>query len=223
MFSCNVVSRWAQLVSFLNCLQDVKLSRIAIYRDEFRRMNCSLNWNFISCGELHCDSVKIKTMNSSLFFLRQCKSFNWSDCLVVLLLSATHFRKSGHARLIRGCFSFSQCVRAGLFSSLSLPPPPPPRSLWLDPSPPLFGKFQHGASKYCALKKTACTAGYENVTPSSGTSPLASYKEVPSSPGLFGLFSGVMTTGHTICCSIQSSFKIISIVRNNKTYWEHDL
>ena len=65
MFSCNVVSRWAQLVSFLNCLQDVKLSRIAIYRDEFRRMNCSLNWSFISCGELHCDSVKIKTVINS--------------------------------------------------------------------------------------------------------------------------------------------------------------
>ena len=153
MFSCNVVSRWAQLVSFLNCLQDVKLSRIAIYRDEFRRMNCSLNWSFISCGELHCDSVKIKTMiNSSLFFLRQCESLDWSDCLVVLLLSATHFRKSGHARLIRGCFSFSQCFRAGVFSSLS---PPPPRSLWLAPFPPLFGKFQHGA-----LKENACTAGY---------------------------------------------------------------
>ena len=153
MFSCNVLSHWAQLVSFLNCLQDVKLSRIAIYRDEFRRMNCSLNWSFISCGELHCDSVKIKTMiNSSLFFLRQCESLDWSDCLVVLLLSATHFRKSGHARLIRGCFSFSQCFRAGVFSSLS---PPPPRSLWLAPSPPLFGKFQHDAfaSKLRAQRK----------------------------------------------------------------------
>ena len=90
-------------------------------------MNCSLNWSFISCGELHCDSVKIKTMiNSSLFFLRQCESLDWSDCLVVLLLSATHFRKSRHARLIRGCFSFSQCFRAGVFSSLSPPPSPPP-------------------------------------------------------------------------------------------------
>ena len=141
MFSCNVVSHWAQLVSFLNCLQDVKLSRIAIYRDKFRRMNCSLNWSFIGCGELHCDSVKIKTMiNSSLFFLRQCKSLDWNDCLVVSLLLATHFRKSSHARLIRGCFSFSQCFQAGIFYSLS---PPPPRSLWLAPSPPLFGKFQH--------------------------------------------------------------------------------
>ena len=36
MFSCNVVSHWAQLVSFLNCLQDVKLPRIAIYRDELQ-------------------------------------------------------------------------------------------------------------------------------------------------------------------------------------------
>ena len=79
------------------------------------------------CGELHCDSVKIKTMiNSRLFFLRQCESLDWSDCLVVLLLSATHFRKSGHARLIRGCFSFSQCFRAGVFSSLSPPPTPLP-------------------------------------------------------------------------------------------------
>ena len=120
MFSCNVVSRWAQLVSFLNCLQDVKLSRIAIYRDEFRRMNCSLNWSFISCGELHCDSVKIKTtIDSRLFFSRQCESLDWSDCLVVLLLSATHFWKSGHVCLIRGYFSFSQCFRAGVFSSLS--------------------------------------------------------------------------------------------------------
>ena len=86
-------------------------------------MNCSLNWSFISCGELHCDSVKIKTMiNSSLFFLRQCESLDWGDCLVVLLLSATHFRKSSHALLIRGCFSFSQCFRAGVFSSLSPPP-----------------------------------------------------------------------------------------------------
>ena len=153
MFSCNVVSRWAQLVSFLNCLQDVKLSRIAGYRDEFRRMNCSLNWCFISCGEFHCDSVKIKTViNSSLFFLRKCESLDWSDCLVVLLLLATHFLKSGHARLIRGCFSFSQCFRAGVFSSLS---PPPPHSLWLAPSPPLLGKFPHVAftSKLHAQRK----------------------------------------------------------------------
>ena len=147
MFSCNVVSRWAQVVSFLNCLQD------AIYRDEFRRINCSWNWSFISYGELHCDSVKIKTMiNSSLFFLRQCKSLDWGDCLIVLLLSATDFQKSSPARLIRGCFSFPQCFRAGVFSSLSLPPP---RSLWLAPSPPLIGKFQHGpfASKLGAKRK----------------------------------------------------------------------
>ena len=173
MFTYNVVvsrqermsflswSRWAQLVSFLICLQDVKLSGIAIYRYEFRRINCSLNWSSISCGEWHCDSVKIETMiNSSLFFLRQCESLDWSDCLVVLLLSATHFRKSGHARLIRGCFSFSQCFRAGVFSSLS---PPPPRSLWLAPFPPLFGKFQHGAfasKNICAPEENACTAGY---------------------------------------------------------------
>ena len=88
-------------------------------------MNCSLNWSFIGCGELHCDSVKIKTMiNSSLFFLRQCESLDWSDCLIVLLLSATHFRKSRHARLIRGCFAFSQCLRRRRFL-FSLPTPSP--------------------------------------------------------------------------------------------------
>ena len=38
---------------------------------------------------------------------RQCESLDWSNCLVVLLLSAPHFRKSGHARLIRGCSSLS--------------------------------------------------------------------------------------------------------------------
>ena len=64
-------------------------------------------------------------INSSLFFLRQCESLDWSDCFVVLLLSATHFRKSGHARLIGGCFSISQCFRAGVFSSLSAPSPLP--------------------------------------------------------------------------------------------------
>ena len=125
-FSCNVVSRWYQLVSFLNCLQDVKLSRIAICRDECRRMNCRLNWSFISCGELHCDSVKIKTMiNSSLFFLRQCESLDWSDwlfCYCRLLISGRAVTRVW----IRWCFSFSQCFRKGVFSSLS---PPPPRSL----------------------------------------------------------------------------------------------
>ena len=47
------------------------------------------------------------------------------DRFVVLLLSATHFQKSGHAWLIRRCFSFSQCFRAGVFSSLSRPLPAP--------------------------------------------------------------------------------------------------
>ena len=65
---------------------------------------------------------------------------------------ASHFRKSGHARLIRGCFSFSQCFRAGVFPFLSTPPP---RSLWLAPFPSLFGKFQHDAfaSKLRAQRK----------------------------------------------------------------------
>ena len=115
MFSCNVVSCWAQLVSFLNCLQDVKLSRIAIYRDEFRRMNCSLNWSFISCGELHCDSVKIKTMiNSSLFFLRQCESLErLFGCFVIVAYSFPERRSGGQGvflifTMFSGrCFLFS--------------------------------------------------------------------------------------------------------------------
>ena len=102
--------------------------------------------------ELHCDSLKIKTMiNSSLFFLRQCESLDWSDCLVVLLLSATHFRKSGHARLIRGCFSFSHCF---------------PHLL-------LFGKFQHGAfaSKLRAQRKRLHYRLYDS--PRCNTQPTA--------------------------------------------------
>ena len=61
MFFCNVVSSWAQLVSFF--LQYVKLSRIVIYRSKIVRMKCSLDWSCISYGELHCDLI-----DSSLVF-----------------------------------------------------------------------------------------------------------------------------------------------------------
>ena len=38
-------------------LRDVKFSRIVIYRSKFRRMDCTLNWNYIHYGGgLHCDS-----------------------------------------------------------------------------------------------------------------------------------------------------------------------
>ena len=114
-------------------------------------------------------------INSSLFFSRQCESLDWSDCLVAFrfffsrllrhalpisllilrkkptvlqsrLFSATHFRKSAHARLIRGCFSFSQCFRAGVFSSLSPPgasahqmePPSPIQALGVNHFPSRF-------------------------------------------------------------------------------------
>ena len=70
-----------------------------------------------------------------LVFLKTMRVFGL-ERFVVLLLSATHFRESSHARLMRGCFPFSQCFQAGVFSSLSLPPS---RSLWLAPFPPLFG------------------------------------------------------------------------------------
>ena len=85
-----------------NCLQDVKLSQIAIYKDEFRRMNCR----------------------------------------VFLIFTVFLGRR----------FLFS------------LPAPcPPPHSLWLAPSPPLFGKFQSGAfaSKLCAQRKRLhCRLGF---------------------------------------------------------------
>ena len=137
MFSCNVVSRWAQLVSFLNCLQDVKLSLIAIYRDEFRRLKLH------QLGRISLWLSQDKNDELQLVFLKTSQVFGLERLLgCFVLLAATHFRKSDHARLIRGCFSFSQYFRAGVFSSLS---PPPPRSLWLAPFPPLFGKFQHGA------------------------------------------------------------------------------
>ena len=63
-------------------------------------------------------------INFSLFFLRQCKSLDWSDRLVVLLLSATHFRKSGHARLNQGVFLIFT-VFSGRRFLFSLPAPSP--------------------------------------------------------------------------------------------------
>ena len=155
IFSCNVVSRWAQLGTFLNCLQDSDLQRwIAAFK----------NWSFISCGEFHCDSAKIKTMiNSSLFFLRQCESLDWRDCLDVLLLPATHFRKSGHAHLIRGVFLIFTVFSARRFL-FSPPPPSPPLPTPVDSphlllsSESLTWRFreQIGRSK----KTPALTAGY---------------------------------------------------------------
>ena len=97
-------------------------------------------------------------INSSLFFLRQCESLDWNDCLVVLLLSATHFRKSGHACLIRGVSHFhSVFVRA--FSLLS--PRPLPASFDLPHLLLSSGSINMALSRAnCALKENACTAGY---------------------------------------------------------------
>ena len=142
MFSCNVVSRWAQLVSFLNCLLDVELSRIAIYKNELHlKLKLHQLWRIASWLSQDKNNDKLTMRGFGLERLFGC-----------LLLSATHFRKSGHARLIRGCFSFSQCFRAGVFPFLSTPPP---RSLWLAPFPSLLGKFQHDAfaSKLRAQRK----------------------------------------------------------------------
>ena len=97
-------------------------------------MNCSLNWSFIGCGELHCDSVKIKTMiNPSLFFLRQCEFLDWNDCLVVLLSSATHFGRVV-TRVWLGGVSHFHSVFGKAFSLLS--PRPLPAPFDSPPSPP---------------------------------------------------------------------------------------
>ena len=53
-----------------NSLQDVKLSRIVIYRSKAIRMKCSLKWSCVNYGELHCDSI----YSSLVFFY----SFDWS-------------------------------------------------------------------------------------------------------------------------------------------------
>ena len=152
-FPCNVVSRWAQLVSFLNCLQDVKLSRIAIYRDEFRRMNCSLKWSFISCGELHCYSVKIKTMiNSSLFFFGLERLFG---CFVIVGYSFPEERSRASNQGVFLIFT----VFSGRRFLFSLPAPSPASF----DSPHLLlssGSFNMALSRAnCALKENAYTAG----------------------------------------------------------------
>ena len=54
-------------------LQDVKLSRIVIYRYKIIRIKCSFNWSCINYGEMHCDSV-----DSSLVFFYKCVSCDWS-------------------------------------------------------------------------------------------------------------------------------------------------
>ena len=57
MVSCNVLSCWTQLV-IVFFLRDVKFSRIVIYRSKFRRMDCTLNWNYIHYGGLHNSKYK---------------------------------------------------------------------------------------------------------------------------------------------------------------------
>ena len=152
MFSCNVVSCCAQLVSFLSCLQDVKLSRIVIYRDEFRRMNCSLNWSLVSCGELHCDLVKRKTMiNSSLFFLRQCEVFGLEWLFVCFVIVGYLFLEERSRTSNQGVF-LSFTVFSGRQFLFSLPAPSP-LPLTSPISSSLRRKFQHGASKLRAQRK----------------------------------------------------------------------
>lgn len=89
---------------------------------------------------------------------------DWSDCLVALSLLATHFRKSGHTRLIRVCFSFSQYFGQA-FSLLS--PRPHPLPVPFD-SPHFLlssGSFNMALSRAnYALKENACTAGYNKIT-----------------------------------------------------------
>ena len=86
-------------------------------------------------------------INPSLLFLRQCESLDWSNCLVILLLSATHFRKSGHVRLIRGCIFTAFSGRHFLFS---LPAPSP-----LPLTRPISSSLQKVSTR-CFRKQIAC-------------------------------------------------------------------
>ena len=143
MFSCNVVSRCAQLVSFSGCLQDFKLSRIAIYRDEFRRMNCSLNWSLISWGE--------KMINSSLFFLRRCEVFGLERLFVCFVIVCYSFPEERSRASNQGVFLIFT-VFSGRRFLFSLPAPSP-LPLTGPISSSLRRKFQHGARNLRVQRK----------------------------------------------------------------------
>ena len=76
------------------------------------------DYKFLNKGEKNNDKPH-------LVFLKTMRVFGLErlfGCFVIVGYLRTH------ARLIRGCFSFSQCFWAGVFSSLPPPPPPPPPS-----------------------------------------------------------------------------------------------
>jgi len=61
--------------------------------------------------------------------------------------------------LIRGCFSFSQCFQADVFSSFSPPPSPLPLTRRISSS---LREFQHSAFAIKTIRapdENACTAG----------------------------------------------------------------
>ena len=138
-------------------------------------MNCSLYWSFISCGELHCDAVKIKTQ---LVFLKTMRVFGLERLFGCFVIVGYSFPEERSRASNQGVFLIFTVFSGGVFSSLS---PPPPRSLWLAPFPPLFGEFQHGAfaSKlraqrkrlHCRLGEIWCWSllGLKGLTPSANT------------------------------------------------------
>ena len=100
-------------------------------------MNCSLNWSYISSGQLHCRIV------SALWLSQDCFLDNDK------LNKAFRF------------FNFLQSLqrrkeeRLSYISPRPLPQPPPPRSLWLAPFP-LFWSFNMALSRAkhsCAQRK----------------------------------------------------------------------
>ena len=128
-------------------------------------------------------------INSSLFFLRQCESLDWSDCLVVLLLSATHFRKSGHARLNQGVFLIFT-VFSGRRFLFSLPAPNPP-----PPHPPLPSTCPISSS----LREVSTWRFLEQIACSKKTPALQAKKNIPKSMVCCG--NGIPEREHQISLS----------------------
>ena len=115
------------------------------------------------CGELHCDSVKIKTMiNSRLFFLRQCESLDWImerlfGCFVIIGYSFP--KERSRASNYRVFLIFTVFSGRRFLFSLPAPYPAPFDSPHFLLSSEGFNMVLSRAN--CVLKENACTAGYQ--------------------------------------------------------------
>ena len=84
-------------------------------------MNCSLNWSFISCGELHCDSVKIKTQ---LVFLKTVRVFGLERLFSCFVIVGYSFPEERSRASNQGVFLIFT-VFSGRRFLFSLPAPSP--------------------------------------------------------------------------------------------------